>query len=382
MIYDAIVLGLGAMGSAAAYHLAARGKRVLGIERFSAAHNLGSSHGDSRIIRQAYHEHPSYVPLAQRAYELWEQLERDTGKEILRRTGGLMIGPPGSQVVKGAILSATQHHLPFEVLTARELRQQFPAFSPRENDTAMYEAAAGFLRPEVAIRAHLEIAARCGAELHFHETVEAWSVNSFDGSVEVTTGFGVYRGARLVIAPGAWAPQVLSELQVDFDVRRHVMCWFKPVGDTSLFQPETCPIYIWDVDGVNCFYGFPITGSIDEGGKVAMHSGGQRCTADTVNREISDADINELRGYLEQFIPALNGPLNRGTACLYTLTPDEHFVVSLHPAYPQVSVAAGFSGHGFKFSCVIGELLADLAIDGKAHHPIAFLDSQRFRSKT
>ncbi len=380
-MYDVIVLGLGAMGSAAAYHLAARGKRVLGFEKFGAAHNLGSSHGDSRIIRQAYHEHPSYVPFALRAYELWERLERDTGTRILQRTGGLMIGPPGSPVVEGAILSATQHNLPFEVLTARELKGRFAAFHPRENETAMYEAAAGFLRPEVAVRAHLEMAARCGAALHFQEPAKAWSASASGDSVTVTTETGTYQAARLVIAPGAWAPQILSELGVDFDVRRHVMCWFKPLEDTIMFQPDRCPIYIWDVDGANCFYGFPMSGSVDDGVKVAMHSGGQKCAADTVDREISDADIDELRSYLGEFIPALNGPCNRAVVCLYTLTPDEHFVVSLHPMYPQVSVAAGFSGHGFKFSCLMGEILADLAIEGQTGYSIDFLAPQRLVSK-
>ena len=377
-MYDVIVLGLGAMGSAAAYHLAARGKRVLGLERFSAAHDLGSSHGDSRIIRQAYHEHPSYVPLAQRSYQLWERLEQDSGRSMLERTGGLMVGPPGSPVVEGAILSATQHNLPFEVLTAGELKNRFPAFRPRDNETAMFEAAAGFLRPEVAIHAHLQMASQCGAELHFHEPVKAWSATSSGDSVTVTTEMGVYQAARLVLAPGAWAPQILSELQVKFDVRRHVMCWFQPLGNTAIFRSNACPIYIWDVDGANCFYGFPITGGMNDGVKVAMHSGGQRCTADTVNRDISEADIDELRDYLKAFIPALSGPYSRAVVCLYTLTPDQHFVVSLHPSYRQVSIAAGFSGHGFKFSCVIGEALADLAIDERTRSSFDFLSPQRF----
>jgi sarcosine oxidase len=375
-MYDVIVLGLGAMGSAAAYHLSARGKRVLGLERFDAAHNLGSSHGDSRIIRQAYHEHPNYVPLALRAYELWAGLERESGQQIFQQTGGVMIGPPGSPVVDGAILSATHYNLPFEVLNVRQMASRFPAFELRADDVAMYEAAAGFLRPEVAIRAHLEMAVKHGADLHFREPVDDWSAQNSGDRVTVKTPAGVYEAARLVIAPGAWAPDVLSDLHIPFEVRRHVMCWFQPVSD--LFQPQSFPIYIWDVDGLNCFYGFPATGRALDGVKAAMHSGGLTCTAETVSREVSAADIDEVRNYLKSFIPALNGFCLRASACLYTMTPDEHFVVTLHPSYPQVSVAAGFSGHGFKFSCVVGELLADLAGEGKTSDSIDFLSPKRF----
>ena len=237
----------------------------------------------------------------------------------------------------------------------------------------MYEAAAGFLRPEVAIRAHLELAVNYGAELHFREPVEAWSAALSGEGVTVKTAVATYQAARLVIAPGAWASDILSDLRIPFDVRRHVMCWFQPLS--NLFQPDKFPIYIWDVDGVNCFYGFPQT---EEGVKAAMHSGGATCTAQTVNREVLDTDIDEVRHYLERFIPTLNRPCVKAAACMYTLTQDEHFVVSLHPSHPQVSVAAGFSGHGFKFSCVMGEILADLALDGKTSDCIDFLSATRF----
>jgi sarcosine oxidase len=378
MVYDAIVVGLGAMGSAAAYHLAARGQRVLGLEKFGAAHNLGSSHGDSRIIRQAYHEHPSYVPLALRAYELWRRLELDSGARILQETGGLMIGGPGSRIVEGAIRSAQRHGLAFEVLTASQVRTRFPAFQLRPDDTVMYEPAAGFVRPEAAIRAHLQMAASLGAELHFHEPIDAWAAYPSGDGVTVKTHQGSYEAARLVLAPGAWAPQILSDLQIEFDVRRHVMCWFEPAVQPVVFQAGSFPIYIWDVDGVNCFYGFPSTGGDDDGVKAAMHSGGQKCNAESVEREVSVVDVEELRSYVREFSPALNGRCLRAGVCLYTLTPDEHFVVSLHGSYPQVSIAAGFSGHGFKFSCVLGEILAELAITGKTHHAIEFLSAGRF----
>ncbi len=377
-MFDVIVLGLGGMGSAAAYHLAARGKRVLGLEQYGAAHDLGSSHGSSRIIRQAYYENVAYVPLVQRAFELWEQLERDSGSELLQLTGGLMIGAADSAVVKGTIASATQHNLPYEVLEAKEIKRRYPVLAPRHEDKGVYEVKAGFLRPEACVSAHLGQAERHGAELRFGETVQAWKAERSGEGVRVATEKGSYTAANLVLAPGAWAPQLLAELQIGFDIRRHVMCWFDPGDSGRAFLPENFPIYIWDVDGHESFYGFPATDGPNGGVKAAMHSGGDRCSAATIERDISERDIRELRGYLTRFIPVLDGPLLRAATCMYTLTPDEHFVVSLHPEFKQVAVAAGFSGHGFKFTSVMGEILADLATEGTTRLPIEFFSPERF----
>ncbi len=380
-MFDVIVVGLGGMGSAAAYHLAARGKKVLGLEQFSGAHNQGSSHGSSRIIRKAYHENPAYVPLVQRAYELWVRLEQDANAILLQLTGGLMIGSSGSSVVEGTILSATEHHLPYQVLDAAALRRRFPVLNPRPTDMAVYEVEAGFLRPEAAVRAHLQLASRHGAELHFNETVQEWKADSAGSHVRITTDRGAYKAANLVLAPGAWAPAVLSQLGIPFEVRRHVMAWFQPLGGSlSSFLPDQFPIYIWDVDGNHCFYGFPATDGPQGGIKVAMHSGGELCSPLTINREITDFDIEELRTQLAQFIPALNGPLTQAVTCMYTMTPDEHFVIAAHPEFSNVSIAAGFSGHGFKFTSVVGEILADLASEGKTKHPIQLFSPERFKT--
>jgi sarcosine oxidase len=305
-------------------------------------------------------------------------LERASGSRLLHRTGGLMIGQPGSSVVEGAIRSATRHCLPFQVLSSVEIRTRFPALTPRVNEVAMYESIAGYLRPEAAIRAHLEFAEKHSADLHFNEAVSEWTAHSSGDGVTVKTAAGTYEAARLVMAPGAWAPDILSELQIPFDIRRHVMSWFQPLAHAGNFQADQFPIYIWDVDGHNVFYGFPATGSTADGVKVAIHSGGEPCTADSIDRQIRDPDVTEIRGHLQNFIPSLNGPLLRALTCMYTLTPDQHFVVGLHPRYPQVAIAAGFSGHGFKFSGVMGEILADLAIDGRTSQPIEFLSPNRF----
>lgn len=376
-MHDVIVIGLGGIGSAAAYHLAARGQKVLGLERFSAGHIRGSSHGGSRIIRQAYHEHPNYVPLVQRAYELWEQLERDSGASLLCLTGGLMIGPPGSSVVEGTIRSAEEHVLPHEVLSSSELHRRFPAFRPRADDVAVFETRAGFLRPEAAVRTHLQAAVKHGADLHFEEPVERWSATP-GGRVQVITSLGAYEAERLVIAPGAWAPDVLGSLELAFDVRRQVMCWFEPTGAFDTFLPDRFPIYIYDVDGRDIFYGFPATDGISGGVKAAMHTAGDPCTADSVDRATSEKDAAILRRHMARFLPDVNGHLLRTSTCLYTLTPDEHFVIANDPGYPQVTIAAGFSGHGFKFATVVGEILADLAVEGATKQPIDFFSPARF----
>ena len=366
------------MGSAAAYHLASRGKRVLGIEQFAPAHDKGSSHGGSRIIRQAYYEHPAYVPLVLRAYELWEQLEHDSASDLLRITGGLAIGPPGSEVVQGTIASANAHDLAYEVLDSGQLRRRYPVLNPRPNETAVYEMRAGFLRPEACVRAHLAEAASHGADLHFEECVQEWSASSSRDGVRVVTTKGTYKADHLVIAPGAWAPDLLHELEIPFDIRRHVMCWFHPVANAESFLPERFPIYLWEIDSEHVFYGFPAIDGSEGGVKVAMHTGGDRCTPANIERLISDRDFEELRVPLSRLIPSLNGSVVNAATCMYTLTPDEHFILSLHPDHPQVAIAAGFSGHGFKFTSVIGEVLAELAIDGKTRHPIALFAPERF----
>ena len=378
MTADVIVVGLGGVGSAAAFHLAARGKRVLGIEQYGAAHDRGSSHGGSRIIRQAYHEHPAYVPLVRRAYELWEDLERTSGSRLLQLTGGLMIGLPGSPVVSGTLQSAKEHDLPFELLDAREIRRRYPAMEPRSDELAVYEVRAGFLRPEMAVQAHLDGAARHGADLHFNEAVFGWTANPSGGGVKVNTSRGEYEAEKLLLAPGAWASGILRNFGIDFDIRRHVMCWFSPPGGVNPFLPERFPIYIWDVNGRDVFYGFPAVDGLTGGVKVAIHSGGSRTTAGTVDRGIHEEDVEELREHLARFLPQLNGPLLRAVTCLYTLTPDEHFVVTVHPEFPQVTLAAGFSGHGFKFTSVLGEILADLVVEGRTRHDIGLFDPGRF----
>lgn len=375
--FDVIVIGLGGMGSAAAAHLAARGRRVLGLEQFQPAHARGSSHGRSRVIRLAYFEHPSYVPLLLRAYELWEKLERDSGRPLLTITGGLMIGTPDSEVVRGSLRSAEQHRLAHEMLDAAEIRRRFPPFTPQPGDVAFYEERAGVIHPERAIHAHLEQATRHGAELRFDERVLDWQARP-SGDVAVRTTRGSYQAARLVLAPGAWAPDLFRLPGLPLEIERQVLYWFAPPGGTAPFAPGRFPIYIWDRGNGVQFYGFPAD---ERGVKVAFFrtDNPARCTPEAIDRVVHPDEVRAIRDALAPCIPGLSaGALVETVTCMYTLTPDHHFVVGLHPGHPPVVIASPCSGHGYKFATVIGEILADLAVDSVARHPIGLFSPLRF----
>jgi len=366
------------MGSAAAYHLARRGQRVLGLERFRPAHDRGSSHGRSRVIRQAYFEDPAYVPLVLRAYELWREAERAAGADLLLITGALMIGAPDSEVVAGSLHSAREWDLDHELLDATDLRRRFPIFTPTSDAVALYEGQGGVVRPEAAVEAHLGLAAEAGADLRFEEPIIAWEADGSGEGVTVTTGRAIERAGRLVICPGAWAPELLAGLGVPMVVERQLQFWFQPSGEPEAFLPGRCPVWVWDGGGDGQPYSLPAIDGIDEGVKVAWFRRGTPCSADTLDRTVSAAEIGEIAEVLRARVPLLPGRFLRAVACMYTNTPDQHFVVASHPAHPQVVVACGFSGHGFKFAPVIGEIVADLAITGTTAHPIGLFDPRRF----
>jgi sarcosine oxidase len=377
---DVIVVGLGGMGSAAVAQLAVRGHRVIGVDQFTAAHSRGSSHGRSRIIRQAYLEGSHYVPLLLRAYELWRELERETGTRLLTLTGGLMIGRPDSQTVAGSIASAVEHDLHHDILSAAEIRAFFPQLQVGPDMVALREPMAGFLDPERSILAHLQRATNLGAELHFEEPVLSWSAStSASGSgVRVTTTRGTYDADRLILATGPWAPQLLSGLGLPFTIERQVLYWFDPVGGTAPFDPDRFPIFIWELDDGLQFYGFPAQDGPPGGVKVAFYHQGQSCTPETIDRAVHPAEIDRMRAVLAEYAPSLNGPLLATATCMYTNTPDHHFLLGLHPEHANVVLASPCSGHGYKFASVIGEVLAELAIDGTTRHPIESFAVTRF----
>jgi sarcosine oxidase len=374
---DVVVLGLGGMGSAAAAHLARRGARVVGVEQFTPAHDRGSSHGDSRVIRQAYFEHPSYVPLLRHAYELWDDLERDD-PGIFRLTGGLMLGRPEAGVVAGSLASAREHGLPHEVLDASEIRKRFPNFDPHDDEIGVFEATSGYVRPERTVTEHVRRAVAAGADLRFEEKALSWEAD--EAGVRVTTTRGVVEAERLVVAPGSWAPQLLADLAVPMVVTRQVVCWFRPSGDPATYEPGRQPIFIWERPGLHP-YGFPClpgADGADGGAKVGLHHHGGEIDPDRLDRTVTQEEVDELAAVIGDLVPTLPGTFLRAVVCMYTTTPDQHFVIGTHPAHDNVVVACGFSGHGFKFVPVVGEILADLALDGSTTQPIGLFDAARF----
>ena len=374
-MYDAIVVGLGGMGSAAAYHLAGRGKRVLGLERHAPAHDKGSSHGQSRIIRQAYFEGPAYVPLLLRAYELWERLERETDRRLMSLVGGLMIGPREGMLVSGCVASADEHGLPYEILEAPELKRRYPIFEPDPNVAALYEKRAGFVRPEAGVRAHLDRAAALGAELRFEEGITSWEATP--SGVRVETEGGTYEAERLVVSAGAWAPKLLADLGLPLQVTRQILFWFRPEGGVEAYGPDRVPIWIYEPEDGNMFYGFPAVDG-EEGVKAGFfRADGKPADPETIDREVHQEEVDFIRGYLARHAPSLNGEFVAAKTCMYTNTPDEHFVIATHPEHPQVVIAAGFSGHGYKFCSVVGEILADLATERRTDHPIGLFSPTR-----
>jgi sarcosine oxidase len=374
--YDAIVLGLGGMGSAALCELARRGRRVLGIEQFSVGHDRGSSHGHTRIIRQAYYEHPDYVPLVQRGYRGWYDLEQLQGVPLLTECPCLSIGRPAGELVAGVLDSAGRHSLPVERLENDELHRRYPAFRFGPEYVGVVERTAGFLLVDDCVRALAAEARRLGAVVREREPVASWSAGP-DG-VEVETTAGRYRADRLVIAAGPWAAECLRPLAVRLTVMRQVVCWFG-TNDDAAFRRDVFPIFIADTPG-GAFYGVPAL-NVD-GLKCARHYGAPELQRpEEIDHAVTAADEAPVRAFLRKHLPDADGPLRRASVCIYTLTPDRHFIIDVHPQHPKVVFAAGFSGHGFKFAPVVGEILADLAETGRTQRPIGMFRLERFRGE-
>ncbi len=372
--YDVIVLGCGGMGSATAYHLAQRGVRVLGLEQFGVAHDQGASHGRTRVIRQAYYEGPDYVPLLFRAYDNWHALESLAGAPLFTKTGALHLGATDSAGVAGAALSARTHRIPHEMLTADEIRKRYPVLRPRPGQVALFEYEAGFLLPERCVAAYIELAGRRGADLHFEERVDSW--NATPGRVVVRTARATYEADRLVITAGPWAGQVLRDLGLPLEVTRAVVYWFEPRAETEAFRK--IPVYLWEDHGIYA-YGFPYLDG--QGLKCGFHHVHYEVTTpQTIRRQVGEDEKVRMRDHLAKLMPDAAGEVLSFSTCMYTNTPDHHFIIDRHPAHDNVVLACGFSGHGFKFASVVGEVLADLALQGKTALPISLFALRRFTS--
>ena len=393
--YDCIVVGLGGHGSAAVAHLARRsGVRVLGLEKFPrASHSHGSSHGRSRIIRLAYFEDPRYVPLLRRSFELWRELSaqrrqkagREDEEPLLTMTGGLMIGMPDSIVVRGTLRSVKAHGLEHEVLSGAEIRRRFPAFQPTDAEIGILEEDAGYLVPELCVEAHYEVAEDNGAVLKFDEPMESWALLPNGSGVSVKTAKGAtYTARKIVLSVGAWAPAIygdsVAKHGIPLHASRRALFWLAPPAPTAVF--DKIPVYIWDMGDNGNFYGFPRQPGAPGGVKVAMHFVGSstqtECTPETVDRAVHSSEVEAIRSVLKTRMPELPGKVVASATCMYTNTPDDHFLVDWHPeAAGRVLLASPCSGHGFKFCSVMGEIIAEMLVDGNTRHDISLFGLRR-----
>jgi sarcosine oxidase len=362
------------MGSSAAYHLARRGQRVIGIDRFAPPHALGSSHGRSRIIREAYFEHPIYVALVQRAYALWTELEQAAGgKTFFKRTGALTIGPEGCEPVAGTLRSASAHRLPHEVLSAGKLHRQYPAFSPLDDMVGVLDPNGGVLFPEPIIEAQLALAEQHGAELRRDTRVDGWERTA--AGLEIRAGGETIVAGRLVVAAGAWTAQLLADLALPLTVERQVLHWFDPVMAPEYFLPKRMPVSMWTLHNGTQFYTQPDFG---DGVKIGMHHGGASVAPDTVERRISESEDAFIYDLLRRFVPFAKGHPRERAVCVYTNTPDHDFIIDRHPADTDVLIVSACSGHGFKFASVLGEVAADLVLERESSFDLTPFSLRRF----
>ncbi len=371
--YDAIVVGVGGMGSATCWQLARRGKKVLGLEQFDIPHASGSSHGINRIIRLAYYEDPSYVPLLKRAYELWRELEAASGEHLLHITGSVDASEPDGIVFTGALESCRLHDLSHEVLTSAELTKRFPGFQLPEDYLVLYQEEGGFLLSERCIVQHAEEAMKLGAEIHGREEVLDWVAT--ENGISVRTTRGTYQTERLIFTAGAWMGRLIGVLAPLLQPERQVLAWLHPL-EPALFAPETFPVFNLTVPEGR-YYGFPVYGN--PGFKIGRYHHLDELIDPSVPLRAPDlADEEILRAFVGRYTPAANGPALALRSCIFTNSPDEHFIIDTLPDDERVIVASPCSGHGYKFCSVIGEILADLAIDGSTRHDISLFSLDRF----
>jgi sarcosine oxidase len=382
--YDVIVIGVGSMGASTCYYLSKGGYSVLGLEQFDISHEFGSHAGQSRIIRKAYFEHPDYVPLLDRAYENWAAFEIETGEQLYFNTGLLYSGKPGNEMIKGVKQSASLYNIPLERPGGAATSEQFPQFNFPEHYETVFEPGAGFIKPEKAIQLYAQQAKLNGAIIHTNEKVIEWEKDG-DGMV-IKTNKDIYHCSKLVITAGAWAGKMISQLSDKIKVTRQFVAWIKPKHPENFLLKKFPCWMIADENSPGCYYGFPKLSPDEfgppEGMKLAHHYPEIVTDPDNVNRNVVDKDIENLKYVVNKYFPGEFDGMLSSKICLYANSPDEHFIIDLLPGYEEnVCIACGFSGHGFKFASVVGEILSDLAIDGKTKMPIEFLNPPSNASK-
>jgi sarcosine oxidase len=361
------------MGSAAALHLARRGLSVVAVEQDELAHDRGSSHGLTRIIRLAYYEHPSYVPLLHRAFALWRELEQESGEQVLHVTGAIDAGVPGSRVFEGSLESCRVHGLRHEVLGAEEVNRRFPGYRLPRAFRAVFQPDGGFLEPEKCIRACARLSSGLGATLITGQAVRGWSRDA--GGIIVHLDDRELRARQLVVTAGAWTPKLVPSLAPLLRPERQVVAWFA-VGDADAFATDRFPVFVMNTPDGH-FYGFPQFGV--PGFKIGKyHHRSEVIDPDAMNRVVDADDVAVLRDCVRSIFPAADGPVLRSSTCIFTNTPDEHFIIDRLPDAPEVLVVSACSGHGFKFCSVIGEVVADLVTDGSTRHDLSLFRLERF----
>ena len=361
------------MGSASLHALATAGKRVLGLDRFAPPHSLGSSHGRTRIIREAYFEHPAYVPIVRRAFDLWRDLERASGKQLYVKTRGLNIGPEDGVLVRGARASAEAFHVPHRVLSAAGIHRHFPGLQPLDDMVGVLEERAGVLFPEVCIATLLAGASKTGAEVRADDAVLAWKAD--ENGVQVATSGGLYHAEQLVLSAGAWMPRLVPELAPSLTVVRQPIHWFEPTQPDE-YSSAKCPVTLWEFGGGHFFYTLPDFG---DGVKAGVHYEGQPVDPNNVNRHTTAEEDAQVTDLLRRFMPRAKGHLRDSQVCLYTNAPDLHFIIDMHPAHAnRVAVVSACSGHGFKFATAIGEVVRDMLAGVSPRYDLSMFRMTRF----
>lgn len=380
-LFDVIVIGVGSMGAPTCYYLSKRGHKVLGIEQFGITHELGSHAGQSRIIRKAYFEHPDYVPLLQKAYENWKELEDETGEQIYYQTGLVYFGRPEKAMLKGVKLSADLYKIPLEKVDEFSSKKRFPLFNIPKSFETLFEPEAGFIPPEKVIKLYVRQAVKFGAEIHTTEKVTGW--RKMGNSIVVNTDKNTYHCGKLIITAGAWSGNMIPGISEKIEVTRQFVAWIKPKNWDD-YCLNNFPCWLIDEDEkAGCYYGFPILPpdkfGEPHGLKIACHYPGAVTDADKVNRQLADEDIENIRYALDKYFPGTFNGMVTAKTCLYANLPDENFIIDRLPGYKEhVTIACGFGGHGFKFASVVGEILADLSINGSTMLSIGFLNAKRF----
>jgi sarcosine oxidase len=376
MTFDVAVVGLGGIGSAVAAQCAARGASVIGLEQFGPVHDRGSSHGRSRMIRQAYFEDAAYVRLVLRSYELWRELEQQTAERLLRIIGVLSVGEEGSEIISGTKRSAVEHELRLETLSQRQVQERYPTLRLLSDEVALFEPDGGVLDPERAVGAHLKMARSAEADLRFQTAMRSWEANEQGITIVLEDGSRI-SARTFVLSLGPWFKETLDTLGVPLRIQRNVQAWFSPSSNS--YGVDLFPAFLLDRAGLPApLYGFPDFG---DGVKAAFHGFGQLNTADELDREVNmTRDVAPIAAVVEEWMPGAAARFLEAKPCMYSLTPDGNFVIDRHPQHPNVILCGGFSGHGFKFAPVIGEIAADLALEGGSRHQIDFLSLKRFGS--